>query len=40
MRRRFLAKTGHWTNPAQTLQAAEIHLGAFLLCNKASQISS
>jgi hypothetical protein len=40
MRRRFLAKTGHWTNLALILQAAEINLGAFLLRNKASQISS
>ena len=40
MRRRFLTKTGHWANLARTLQAAEIHLGAFLLRNKASQIPS
>lgn len=39
MRRRRFA-TGHWANLARTLQAAEIHLGAFLLRNKASQISS
>ena len=41
MRHRFLTKTGHWTNLARTLQVAEMnHLGAFLLRNKASQISS
>ena len=39
MRRRFLTKTGHWANLARTLQVAEMNLGAFLLHNKASQIS-
>jgi hypothetical protein len=38
MRHRRFA-TGHWANLALALQAAEINLGTFLLCNKASQIS-
>ena len=40
MRRRFLTKTGQWTNLALIPQAAEMNLGAFLICNKVSQISS